>query len=291
MLNYVQCLFLLNPNKFLRPWIGPLIAGDQRGQPPVTRSSSDRVSSAITHACVIVAHLMLLVRTQAESRGTPEWPFTKLSTCTSPRYWPIRTASVSFRFVLERQPGCQSWRTLLWDDLCSRLPATRAEQGEGSAVQLQALPESEFSEQISRSKPTYELWSLSPSWVSQCEALRLLVCCQLGCLHQGGTPPSRPSPLHPFHPGQARKAFRRLHSKQTMLHTGIQETPCSVPHDLNEVMILLFPFPPTQGFSTQTQRFRWDEQCLLLPACWHQPCLLTTRGQPPVQLSQEMPRA
>lgn len=144
----------------------------------------------------------------------------------------------------------RSWRTSLWDDLCSRLPATLAEQGKGSAAQLQALPESEFSKQISRSKPTYELWSLSPSWVSQCEALWLLVCCQLSCLRQGGTPPSCPSPLHPFHPGQARKAFRRLHSKQTMLHVGIQETPRSIPHDLNEVMILLFPFPPTQGFST-----------------------------------------
>lgn len=102
-----------------------------------------------------------------------------------------------------------------------------------------------FSKQVSCSKPTYELWSLSPSRVNQCVALRLLVDCQLSLLcPEGWDPPFRPSPLHPFHPGNARKALKKLCIKWTMLCIGIQETLCPIPHDLNKVTILLFPLPP-----------------------------------------------
>lgn len=51
-----------------------------------------------------------------------------------------------------------------------------------------------------------------------------------------------------------------------MLCRGIQEALCPIPCDLNEVRILLFPFPLAQDFSTQTQFFRRDEQRLLTPA-------------------------
>lgn len=66
------------------------------------------------------------------------------------------------------------------------------------------------------------------------------------------SPPFHPSPLHPLHPAKKRKAFKRLCIEWTMLCRGIQETLCPIARDLNEVMILLFPFPPAQDFSTQT---------------------------------------
>lgn len=39
------------------------------------------------------------------------------------------------------------------------------------------------------------------------------------------------------------------------VNNALQRDPgnlCPIAHDLNEVMILLFPFPPAQDFSTQT---------------------------------------